>query len=46
MQLGTIDDLINYINAKKSVGDHISLKVMRNGYVDNIEVVLTERPNI
>jgi S1-C subfamily serine protease len=46
LQLETFDDLINYINAKKSVGDHISLKVMRNGYVDNIEVILTERPNI
>jgi S1-C subfamily serine protease len=45
LQLGTFDDMINYINAKKSVGDHILLKVLRNGYIDNIEVGLAERPN-
>jgi S1-C subfamily serine protease len=46
LQLGTFEDLINYINAKKSVGDPISLKVVRNGNIDNIELVLAERPNI
>jgi S1-C subfamily serine protease len=42
--LRSIDDLINYIDTKKSVGDNVMLAVNRHGQIMNINVVLGTRP--
>jgi S1-C subfamily serine protease len=38
------EDLINYLAANTSVGDVISVTVMRDGEVIEIEITLEERP--
>ena len=42
--LRSIDDLINYIDTKKSVGDNEVLAVNRHGQIMNINLVLGTRP--
>jgi len=42
--LRSIDDLINYIDTKKSVGDNVMLSVNRHGQIMNINLVLGTRP--
>jgi S1-C subfamily serine protease len=40
-----IDDIINYIESQKSVGDNIKLTVNRNGQIMDLTVNLQARPN-
>lgn len=42
--LRSIDDLINYIDTHKSVGDNVMLAVNRHGQIMNVNVVLGTRP--
>jgi serine protease Do len=39
------DDLINYLSSHTSVGDRITLTLIREGSQMEVEVVLTERPS-
>jgi S1-C subfamily serine protease len=40
-----IDDIINYIESQKNVGDNIKLTVNRNGQIMDLTVSLRARPN-
>ncbi|MFL6320212.1 MAG: PDZ domain-containing protein [Nitrososphaeraceae archaeon] len=40
-----IDDIINYIESQKNVGDNIKLSVNRNGKIMDLTVTLQVRPN-
>ena len=40
-----IDDIINYIESQKNVGDNIKLTVNRNGQIMDLTVSLQDRPN-
>ncbi len=40
-----IDDIINYIESQKSVGDNIKLTVNRNGQIMGLTATLQARPN-
>jgi|SRR5215212_3376853 S1-C subfamily serine protease len=40
-----IDDIINYIESQKSVGDNIKITVNRNGQIMDLTVNLQARPN-
>src|ERR1051326_1979170 len=40
-----IDDIINYIESQKNVGDNIKLTVNRNGQIMDLIVSLQDRPN-
>jgi S1-C subfamily serine protease len=40
-----IDDIINYIESQKNVGDNIKLTVNRNGKIMDLTVNLQARPN-
>src|SRR5919206_1158484 len=40
-----IDDIINYIESQKNVGDNIKLTVNRNGQIMDLTVNLQDRPN-
>jgi S1-C subfamily serine protease len=42
--LRSIDDLINYIDTQKSVGDNVNLAVNRHGQIMNMNLVLGARP--
>ena len=42
--LKTIDDLINYIDLHKSIGDNVVLTVNRHGQIINTNLVLQARP--
>jgi S1-C subfamily serine protease len=42
--LKSIDDLINYIDLHKSIGDNVVLTVNRHGQVMNLNMVLETRP--
>ena len=44
--LRSIDDLINYIDVHKSVGDNVMLTVNRHGQLMNFNVLLQTRPAI
>jgi S1-C subfamily serine protease len=44
-QVSKIDDIINYVDSAKSVGDTIVLKVLKNGSEHNVDVKLTARPS-
>jgi S1-C subfamily serine protease len=39
------DDLVNYLASYTSVGDSISLTVVRDGVERTVELVLEERPS-
>ena len=41
----TMDDIINHIEMSKSIGDTVTLKVLRNGNMHDINVKLESRPN-
>ena len=41
----TMDDIINHIEMSKSVGDTVTLKVLRNGNIHDIRVELASRPS-
>lgn len=38
-----IEDILDYVTSK-SVGDTITLKIFRNGVIQNASLTLTERP--
>ena len=40
-----MDDIINHIEMSKSVGDIVTLKVLRNGNIHDISVELASRPS-
>ena len=40
-----IDDILVYLQREKNVGDKIVLEVLRNGHVENYDLILEERPN-
>ena len=42
--LRSIDDLINYIDLHKSIGDNVGLTVNRHGQIMNLNLVLQARP--
>jgi S1-C subfamily serine protease len=42
--LKSIDDLINYIDLHKSIGDNVGLTVNRHGQMMNLDLVLQARP--
>jgi len=42
--LKSIDDLINYIDLHKSIGDNVALTINRHGQVMNLNMVLETRP--
>jgi S1-C subfamily serine protease len=42
--LRSIDDLINYIDLHKSIGDNVVLTVNRHGQIMNLNLVLQARP--
>ena len=42
--LKTIDDLINYVDLHKSIGDNAVLTVNRHGQIINTNLVLQARP--
>jgi S1-C subfamily serine protease len=42
--LKSIDDLINYIDLHKTIGDNVGLTVNRHGQIMNLNLVLQERP--
>ncbi|HET7148751.1 MAG TPA: trypsin-like peptidase domain-containing protein [Candidatus Nitrosopolaris sp.] len=41
----TIDDLINYIDSHKSIGDNVVVTVNRHGQILNLDLVLQTRPS-
>jgi S1-C subfamily serine protease len=41
----TMDDIINHIEISKSVGDTVTLKVLRNGNIHDISIKLASKPN-
>jgi S1-C subfamily serine protease len=41
----SIDDLINYIDSQKSIGDNVGLTVNRHGQIMNLNLVLQARPS-
>ncbi len=42
--LKSIDDLINYIDLHKSIGDNVVLTVNRHGQILNLNLALQTRP--
>jgi S1-C subfamily serine protease len=44
-QVRSMDDIINYVDMSKSVGDTVTLKVLRNGNIHDIAVKLGARPD-
>ena len=42
--LKSVDDLINYIDSHKSIGDNVVLTVNRHGQIMNLNLVLQARP--
>src|SRR5438445_9089566 len=44
--LRSIDDLINYVDVHKSVGDNVGLTVNRHGQIINLNMILGTRPTL
>ena len=44
-QIRKLEDILNYLQEEKSVGDKITLKILRNGHASSIGLILEERPN-
>ncbi|MGI0026770.1 MAG: S1C family serine protease [Nitrosopumilaceae archaeon] len=44
-QVRKLEDILNYLQEEKSVGDKITLKILRNGHTSNFDLILEERPN-
>jgi S1-C subfamily serine protease len=44
--LRSIDDLINYVDGHKSVGDNVGLTVNRHGQIMNLNMILGTRPTL
>ena len=44
-QVRKLEDVLNYLQEEKSVGDKITLKILRNGHASNFDLILEERPN-
>jgi S1-C subfamily serine protease len=42
--LRSIDDLINYVDVHKAIGDNVMLTINRHGQIMNLNLVLQERP--
>jgi PDZ domain-containing secreted protein len=40
-----IDDIINYIDSNKNVGDNVKLTINRNGQTTDVTATLQARPN-
>ncbi len=45
IEVRKIDDILIYLQRAKSVGDEMSLEVLRDGRTTNITITLQERPN-
>ncbi|HYA82122.1 MAG TPA: PDZ domain-containing protein, partial [Candidatus Bathyarchaeia archaeon] len=43
-RVNSIDDLINYIDLHKSIGDDVALTINRHGQIMNLNMVLETRP--
>jgi len=44
-QVRKLEDILNYLQEEKSVGDKITLKILRDGYTTNFDLILEERPS-
>ena len=44
-QVRKLEDILNYLQEEKSVGDKITLKILRDGHARNFDLILEERPN-
>jgi len=44
-QVRKLEDILNYLQEEKSVGDKITLKILRDGRTSNFDLILEERPN-
>ena len=44
-QVRKLEDILNYLQEEKLVGDKITLKILRNGHTSNFDLILEERPN-
>lgn len=44
-QVQKLEDILNYLQEEKSVGDKVTLKILRNGHTSNFDLMLEERPN-
>jgi len=44
-QVRKLEDILNYLQEEKSVGDKITLKIIRNGHTSNFGLILEERPD-
>ena len=40
-----LEDILNYLQEEKSVGDKVTLKILRDGRASNFDLILEERPN-
>jgi len=44
-QVRKLEDVLNYLQEEKSVGDKITVKILRNGHTSDFDLILEERPN-
>jgi S1-C subfamily serine protease len=44
-QVRKLEDILNYLQEEKSVGNKITLKILRDGQTRNFDLILEERPN-
>ncbi len=44
-QVRKLENILNYLQEEKSVGDKITLKILRDGRTSNFDLILEERPN-
>jgi len=44
-QVRKLEDILNYLQEEKSVGDKITLKILRDGHASNFDLILEERPS-
>ncbi len=45
IQVRKLEDILNYLQEEKSVGDKITVQILRNGHTSNFDLILEERPN-
>lgn len=45
VEVNKLEDMLNYLQDSKSVGDKINLKIIRNGKPMELNLILQERPN-
>ncbi len=44
-QVRKLEDILNYLQEEKSVGDKITLKILHDGHTTNFNLIIEERPN-